>query len=306
MDPDKDFLIEHLAELARKPAEPETRRAVFDPEIPQADLGLLRWRVDRLIAASLIPKPARKFPMAPPWRRFDRVLAMGLTVVTLGLFGGITNALHEEPTGNMIKSDITGLALGAGLATLFIGVWTVAVMVRETIPADRAARVHHGRYLLPDEDLDSTAGELYQRAERALEQIQAASITKAGLLDPELTAADTDRWKWQVTRQLRELTVRRGGLDRPEAQPQKAPNELEAKITDRLAGLERLAATVTDVDAAYQERQEQLAAAAAEDEVTIQEKAADGASLSKDQRRRIRAAAAQIRDELTPPGSKPA
>ena len=198
MDEPGDFIIGYLTELARKPAEPETRRAVFDPEIPQADLDLLRWRVDRLIAASLIPRPARKSPLVPPPRRFDRFLAMGLTLVALGLFVGIIKSLQQQPVsaGTMIKNDVTGLVIGAGLATLFVGVWAVAVMVRETIPADRAVRVHHGRYLLSDEDLDSTAGELYERAERALDQIQAASITKAGLLNPDLTAADTDRWKW--------------------------------------------------------------------------------------------------------------
>ena len=99
--------------------------------------------------------------------------------------------------------------------------------------------------------------------------------------------------------------MRRAGQDRSKRGHWKALSKLEVTITDRLATLERLAAIMTDVDATYQEKQGQLAAAATEGEVTIHKKGASSAPLPKDQLLRIRAVAAQIRDELTAPGNKP-
>ena len=78
--------------------------------------------------------------------------------------------------------------------------------------------------------------------------------------------------------------MRRASQDSPEAQPRKTTSELGAKITDCIAGLERLATIVT--------------------EVTIQAETASNPFLPKGQLLRIRAVAAEIRDELIPSGSQ--
>ncbi|GLW63319.1 hypothetical protein Arub01_15630 [Actinomadura rubrobrunea] len=265
-------------------------RPVFDPAIPTDDRALLAAAPERLTPASLpAPPPARASAATilgraiwiPLFAFFYGVLPGGwLRVLFLtsldddDLSGGASRWGRTAVAAMMITPavQIVLILLGRGeLAALLAAgsfvAWTVGALRHLREPASsRAAREHHGRYLLPA-DFDRPAARLLVRAQRAIDTVLASRAHGAGLLDDVNNAVVLPRQEWAIACALAEHTrLRRDRrAQRPELltapvrellEPQRRALELSVRaITERVEALEEYARRARSADDAYHEWQ---------------------------------------------------
>jgi hypothetical protein len=130
--------------------------------------------------------------------------------------------------------------------------------------AARAAREHHGRYLLPA-DFDRPAAGLLVRAQRAVDAVLGSRAHGAGLLDDVNNTVVLPRQEWSIASALAEHTrLRRERLaQRPERlsprvrallEPQDRALALSVRsVTGRIEALEAYARRAGEADDAYHE-----------------------------------------------------
>jgi hypothetical protein len=135
------------------------------------------------------------------------------------------------------------------------------------VPAEVAARIHHGRYLT-DEDFDRRSRVLLHRAQDAIDAVTSSEVCQAGLIDKAASATALADQEWDLATALREqarLRSQRSGLAAAGAGPvtsglleqqRRASRLAEASITARVEALETYAAEVRDADAAYADRRQ--------------------------------------------------
>jgi hypothetical protein len=153
------------------------------------------------------------------------------------------------------------------LAAISFACWAAAAVrhLREP-PAARAARDHHGRYLLPG-DFDGLASRLLLRAQRACDAVLGSAAHRAGLLDGPGDAVVLPREEWAIAAALAEHTRLRRERDarRPErrserlralVEPQRRALDLAVgSIISRVEALEAYARQTRELDDAYLEWQ---------------------------------------------------
>ncbi|MBX6769634.1 MAG: hypothetical protein IRY90_21205, partial [Actinomadura rubrobrunea] len=157
--------------------------------------------------------------------------------------------------------------LAALLAAVSFVAWTVGALRHLREPASsRAAREHHGRYLLPA-DFDRPAARLVVRAQRAIDTVLGSQAHTAGLLDDVNNAVVLPRQEWAIACALAEHTrLRRDRrAQQPERltapvrallEPQRRALELSVRaITERVEALEEYARRARSADDAYHEWQ---------------------------------------------------
>ncbi|RFU38624.1 hypothetical protein DZF91_26720, partial [Actinomadura logoneensis] len=143
--------------------------------------------------------------------------------------------------------------------------WTAGALRHLREPAAvRAAREHHGRYLLPA-DFDRPAARLLVRAQRAVDAVLGSRAHREGLLDSIDNATELPRQEWAVAVALAEHTrLRRERRaqqpDRLSApvrallEPQRRALDLSVRsVTERVEALESYARSARAADEAYHE-----------------------------------------------------
>ncbi|MWA05019.1 hypothetical protein F8568_032585 [Actinomadura sp. LD22] len=263
-------------------------RPVFDPGIPVADRALLAAAPERLVAASL-PAPAR------PALTVATVVARLLWIPAFAVFYGVLPGgwLRVCFLASLDQDDLVGGAMRWGrlpilammltpalqVLLLLLGQTDVAVLLaaagftgwvigalrhlREPAAA-RAAREHHGRYLLPA-DFDRPAARLLIRAQRAVDAVLGSQSHRAGLLDDVGNTVVLPRQEWAIAATLAEHTRlrRERVLQQPERlsarvrallEPQDRALALSARsVTVRIEALEAYARRAGEADDAYHE-----------------------------------------------------
>jgi len=266
-------------------------RPVFDPEIPREDRALLDAAPGRLVAAHLpAPSPPRLRPAAlvgralwvPMIAFFYGVLPGGWIRLCLlapgeeeddlvdGVFRWGGTAVAAMMITPALQIALILLRLGEVAALLAVGsftCWAVAAVrhLREPAAA-RAARVHHGRYLLPG-DFDRVASRLLLRAQRACDAVLGSVSHRAGLLDDAGGPAALSHEEWAIASTLAEHTRLR--RDQEERLPEHPSPRLRAlvvpqrraldasvgSVTARVEALEAYARRTLELDEAYREWQ---------------------------------------------------
>ncbi|MGP4024948.1 hypothetical protein [Actinomadura sp. 3N407] len=263
-------------------------RPVFDPGIPGDDRALLAAAPGRLVAACMdAPGPPRLRPATvaarlvwiPVFAFFYGVLPGGwLRVFFLAsldeddLMGGATRWGRLPVLAMMLTPALQVLLLLLGqtdaaivLAAVSFTGWVAGALrhVREPAAA-RAARAHHGSYLLPG-DFDRPAARLLVRAQRAIDAVLGSQTHGAGLLDDVNNTVVLPRQEWAIAGALAEHTrlrrERRG--QQPERlsprvrallEPQDRALELSVRsVTARIEALEGYAHRAREADDAYHE-----------------------------------------------------
>ncbi|MEV4254717.1 hypothetical protein AB0J52_16330 [Spirillospora sp. NPDC049652] len=263
-------------------------RPVFDPSLPEAERDLLASAPERLCAAGLpAPVPARLSPATiaarlvwiPVFAFFYGVMPGGwirlFFLASLDEDDLLTRALRWGRGAVLAMLvvpvvQVTLLLLGqpeaaAALAAAGFTGWTVGALrhLREPAAA-RAAREHHGRYLLPA-DFDRPAARLLVRAQRAVDAVLGSRAQAAGLLDAIDNATELPRQEWAIAAALAEHTrLRRERRaqqpDRLSApvrallEPQRRALDLSIRsIVERIEALESYARSAQAADEAYHE-----------------------------------------------------
>ncbi|MER7547557.1 hypothetical protein ABTW95_31560 [Spirillospora sp. NPDC127506] len=263
-------------------------RPVFDPAIGGDDRALLAAAPERLVAACLPAPP-------PPRLRAATVLARLVWIPAFAVFYGVlpggwlrmcflASLDDDELLGGAVRwgrlpvlammltpaLQIILLLSGqvravAVLAAVSFAGWVIGALrhVREPAAA-RAAREHHGRYLLPA-DFDGPAARLLVRAQRAIDDVLRSQAHGAGLLDDVNNAVVLPCQEWAVAGALAEHTrLRRERLaQQPERlsprvrallEPQDRALELSVRsVTGRIEALEAYARRAREADDAYHE-----------------------------------------------------
>ncbi|GAA4083504.1 MULTISPECIES: hypothetical protein [Actinomadura] len=263
-------------------------RPVFDPAIPSGDRALLAAAPERLTAASLpAPSPPRasaatiaaRSVWIPVFAFFYGVLPGGwLRLFFLAsldeddLMGGVFRWGRAAVAAMMLTPavQVVLILLGMGraavaLAAVSFVAWAAGAVRHLREPdASRAARAHHGRYLLPA-DFDRPAARLLVRAQRAIDTILGSKAHSAGLLDDVNNAVVLPRQEWAVACALAEHTRlrRERRAQQPERltesvrellEPQHRALELSVRaITERIEALEEYAQRAREADDAFHE-----------------------------------------------------
>jgi hypothetical protein len=128
---------------------------------------------------------------------------------------------------------------------------------------ERAARVHHGRYLCPT-DFDAEGMYLLARAQVAVEAVERTQVYQSGYLGRFENTLVLDQYTWEIAQTLRTHTVLRAELrsvlgertPTPELRAILAPQQealwrSAAAVTERVRLLENYAERVGDADLAY-------------------------------------------------------
>ncbi|MFI0371755.1 hypothetical protein ACH35V_28140 [Actinomadura sp. 1N219] len=263
-------------------------RPVFDPGISGDDRAVLAAAPERLVAACLPapPRPrlrpatvAARLVWIPAFAFFYGVLPGGwLRVFFLAsldgdeLVGGAARWGRLPVAAMMLTPAVQVLLLLLGqteaaavlAAASFTG-WAAGALrhVREPAAA-RAAREHHGSYLLPG-DFDRPAARLLVRAQRAIDAVLGSQAHGAGLLDDVGNAVVLPRQEWAVAAALAEHTRlrRERRAQQPERlspavramlEPQDRALELSVRsVTRRIEALEAYARRADEADDAYHE-----------------------------------------------------
>ncbi|GAA3940092.1 hypothetical protein GCM10023085_21970 [Actinomadura viridis] len=268
----------------------EHPRTVYDPDIPCRERALLAAAPERLVPASL-PAPAAPRP------GLRTIVARALGIPLLAFFygvlpGGWIRAFfllsldEDDPLDGVFRwgrtavlamiflplAQIALLLAGAGEAAAVLAAagftgWTVGALRRLREPdAARAARRHHGRYLLP-RDFDADAARLLVRTQRAADAVLGSEAHRAGLLDAVRDTVVLPRQEWAIAHALAEHTrLRREHRERcPERpsprvrgllEPQRRALDLSVRsVTARVEALEDYARQARDTDDAYREWQ---------------------------------------------------
>ncbi|NVI86741.1 hypothetical protein [Actinomadura sp. BRA 177] len=263
-------------------------RPVFDPAIGGDDRALLAAAPGRLVAASLpAPPPPRlraatvlaRLVWIPAFAVFYGVLPGGwLRVCLLGsvdddeMLGGVTRwgrlpvaAMMLTPALQVLLLLLGQIGAAAVLAAVSFTGWVAGALrhVREPAAA-RAAREHHGRYLLPA-DFDRPAAGLLFRAQRAIDAVLGSQAHSAGLLDDVNNTVVLPRQEWSIASALAEHTRLR--RERVAQQPERLSPRVRAllepqdralalsvsSVTGRIEALEAYARRAGEADDAYHE-----------------------------------------------------
>ncbi|MFC6878997.1 MULTISPECIES: hypothetical protein [Actinomadura] len=265
-------------------------RPVFDPALSGADRELLASAPERLVAASLPPP-------APPRLSAAAVAGRAVWIPMVAIFYGVLPggwiqaflavSLDEEdlmggllrwgrlPLLAMMIAPAVQIALilaGQGeaaaiLAAVSFAGWSAGALAHLGEPAAaRAARDHHGRYLLPA-DFDGPAARLLARAQRAIDAVLGSQSHRAGLLDDVNNAVVLPRQEWAIASALAEHTrlrrerraqqhERLSASVRALLEPQQRALDLSVRsVTRRIEALEAYAGRAHDADDAYHESQ---------------------------------------------------
>lgn len=268
--------------------EQDRPRPVFDPGISEGDRVLLAAAPGRLVPACMPAPPVPRLRAAtvvarlvwiPVFAFFYGVLPGGwLRVFFLASLDGddlVGDAARwgRLPVVTMMLTpalQVLLLMLGqveaaAVLAAVSFTGWAIGALrhVREPAAA-RAAREHHGSYLLPA-DFDRPAARLLVRAQRAIDAVLGSQAHRAGLLDDISNTVVLPRQEWAIAGALAEHTrLRRERLaQQPERlsprvrallEPQDRALELSVRsVTGRIEALEAYARRAGEADDAYHE-----------------------------------------------------
>jgi hypothetical protein len=265
------------------------RRPAVDPGVPRRDRALLTAPGALLTPAHRDP-PARNRDYLPtdPDRRGTAVdgAVMGLTAAGLiAVFGAVPLAIGvlvlREPAGWEAASVRYALLLAeiiAAVTTVVLGTRIVRFgQPTGKVPAEIAARAHHGRYLTAP-DFDARSRVLLRRAQDAVDAVTSSEVYQAGLLDDAAASAALSDQEWDIALALREqsrLRARRAELSEVNAGAMtagrlgrqfQAAKLADASIAGRVAALERYAAEVREADAAYRDWQQAAALAELSDQ----------------------------------------
>ncbi|TDB90539.1 hypothetical protein E1264_04645 [Actinomadura sp. KC216] len=263
-------------------------RPVFDPGICDDDRAVLAAAPELLVAACR-PRPPRprlrpvtvaaRLVWIPAFAFFYGVLPGGwLRVFFLAsldgdeLVGGAARwgrlpvaAMMLTPALQVVLLLLGQTEAAAVLAAVSFGGWVAGALryVREPAAA-RAAREHHGSYLLPG-DFDRAAARLLVRAQRAIDAVLGSQAHGAGLLDDVNNAVVLPRQEWAIAAALAEHTRlrRERRAQQPERlsprvramlEPQDRALELSVRsVTRRIEALEAYARRAGEADDAYHE-----------------------------------------------------
>jgi hypothetical protein len=249
-------------------------RPAVDPTIPRRARDLLTRRGAVLHPASG-PRPARSRGLLPtqPERR-EATVYDAVTGITAALFVAVAGA-SPWAVGVLIFQDPAGWQSATGRYALLVAEIIVAVtaavlgtrmarfgQARAGDPATAAARAYHGRYLTSG-DFDPPARVLLRRAQDAIDTVNSAEVSRAGLLDEVSVSAALAAQEWEIALALRDqagLRAKRAGLTglapgTPAAelleQHRHAARTAEQSVATRIRALERYAAEVRVADATY-------------------------------------------------------
>ena len=260
-------------------ADARLRRPAVDPGIPRADRMLLTDPGTPLTpACQRRPALRRDYLPREPRRRLATVdgAAIGLTgAMMIAVFGTVplavgVLALQDAATWETASSHYALLlAEVIAIITVVIFGFRVALFGQPTgkVPAEVAARTHHGRYLT-DQDFDVASRVLLRRAQDAIDAVTSSAVCREDLLDQAAVSAALAGQEWDVAVALREqdrLRTRRAGLRPTDAGPataallgrqEEAAHLAESSITARVEALERYAEEVRAADGAYRDWQQ--------------------------------------------------
>jgi hypothetical protein len=260
-------------------AETQLRWPVVDPAIPGADRGLLT-APGTLLTPACEGRPARRRDYLPrdPGRRLATVdgAAMGLTgAMLIAVFGatplavGVLGLQAAAPWESASSHYALLLAEIITIITIAVFGFRVALFGQPTgkVPAEVAARIHHGRYLT-DRDFGERDRKLLRRVQDAIDTVTSSQVSRADLLDRAAVSPALAGQEWDIAVALREqarLRARRaeftGTAKGPAATAHlagqaRAARTAEASLTARVEALERYAADVLEADAAYRDWQQ--------------------------------------------------
>lgn len=263
-------------------------RPVFDPAIPAGERALLGGPAVRLVAAGLPPPPK---PHLGAGRIVARVIWIPMFAFFYGVLPGgwitlfFLASLDEDDLISSVfrwgKAAVLAMmitpavqillillgweAAAAVLAAVSFGGWAAGALRHIGEPAaERAVRVHHGRYLVLG-DFDQPAAGLLSRAQRAIDTVLGSEAQRAGLLDDVNNSVALPHQEWEIAEALAEHTrLRRerdaqqhGRLSEPVRallEPQRRALDLSIRsITERIEALEAYARRTGDADDAYHE-----------------------------------------------------
>jgi len=258
-------------------------RPAVDPAVPRRARDLLATRGIVLPPASG-PRPprSRQFLPAHPEKR-ETTVYDAVTGITAALFVAVAGA-SPWAIGVLILQNPEGWQSATGRYALLLAEIIVAVtaavfgtrlarfgQVRVPDPVAAAARTYHGRYLTGD-DFDPRARVLLRRAQDAIDAVNSAAVSRAGLLDEVATSAALTAQEWEIALALRdqarlrgkraELTSPRPGTPAAEllSQHRRAARTAERSVVSRIRALERYAAEVSAADTAYRDWRQHAAA----------------------------------------------
>jgi hypothetical protein len=260
-------------------ADDRLRRPVVDPAIPRADRRLLTDPRTQLTPACQSP-PARRRDYLPrdPARRLAAVdgAAIGLTgAFIVAVFGTVPLAvgvlgLQETAPWESASSHYTLLiAEIVAIITVVIFGFRVALFGQPTgkVPAEEAARTHHGRYLT-DQDFDAPGRALLRRAQDAIDAVTSSEVCRDDVLDQAGVSTALAGQEWDIAVAVREqgrLRSSRAQIRTTGAGPAtaallgrqaEAADLAESSIAARVDALEDYAAEVREADAAYRDWQQ--------------------------------------------------
>jgi hypothetical protein len=210
----------------------ETRpEPVFAPDLP-ADVRRLLDRKPEMLVPAGQPKPSRQ----TSWS-VEPMATLGSLLVWLAVVVGIWIAA-------LIIFAITlptAVAAWSALGLAAVGILTTGAVAVSSAVEDRghkAARLHHGQYLLP-EDFDDEAARLMIRAQRSVRTVLGATVTRRGLLDELQNELVLPEQLWDLGQVLHEQSVLRA--HQREVARGMATAELEAVLGPQRRALVRSA-----------------------------------------------------------------
>jgi len=260
------------------------RRPAVDAGIPDADRALLTAHSALLTPAGQ-DRPARRCDYLPtdPAKRLQTVdgAVIGMTsAMVTAVFGAVPLAvgtlLLQDPTSWEYASNRLSLLLAEVITIVTAVILGVRIarfgQPNGMVPADLAARTHHGRYLT-DADFAARSRVLLRRAQDAIDSVLSSEVCAADLLDQAAARVALASQEWEIAVALREqarLRARRSQL--PAVRPgteaatllgrqTQAAQLADASIASRVAALERYAAEVQAADAAWRDWQHAAAVA---------------------------------------------
>jgi hypothetical protein len=271
---DRDVAPPGSRRLSR--ADARLRRPVVDPAIPRADRTLLADpRTPLTPACQSRPVRRRDYLPREPGRRLATVdgAAIGLTgAMMIAVFGTVplavgVLALQETAPWESASSHYALLAaeIIVIITTVVFG-FRIAVFGQPTgkVPAEEAARTHHGRYFT-DQDFDAPGRALLRRTQDAIDAVTSSAVCRDDLLDQAAVSAALAAQEWDVAVAVREqarLRARRAELRTTDAGPaaaallgrqDEAAHLAESSVAARIEALERYAKVVRRADGAYRD-----------------------------------------------------
>jgi hypothetical protein len=252
-------------------------RPAVDPTIPRHARDLLTAARGTVLSPASGPRPSRSrsFLPAHPKKR-EATVYDAVTGITAALFVAVAGAspwaigvlIFQDPADWQSATGRYALLLAEIIVTVTAAVAGTRLarfgQVRVADPAAAAARTYHGRYLTSD-DFDPRARVLLRRAQDAIDSVNSAAVSRDGLLDEVSTSAALAAQEWEIALALRDqagLRGKRAELTGPRHrtpaaellnQHRRAARIAERSVIGRIRALERYAAEIRAVDAAYRD-----------------------------------------------------